>query len=258
HPNVIATPHIAGSTEEAQNVVGTRIAEQLRNYLASGAVKNAVNMPAVSPEEFKKLEPYLQLGEKLGTFVAQLADNPIAEVSISYDGGLADLNTHLVKNAVLKGVLSQILADQINLINAGNFAKARGIEVVEVRSARRAAYANSLGVALRTTGEAASVLGMIGLNNVLRVLGVNNIDIEAPLKGFLLLIRNQDVPGVIGRVGTLLGKHNINIANFALGRLQDSNEAMGIVNVDNKVPPEVLSELRAVQAVRQARVIEIR
>jgi D-3-phosphoglycerate dehydrogenase len=99
---------------------------------------------------------------------------------------------------------------------------------------------------------------MIGLNNVLRVLGVNNIDIEAPLKGFLLLIRNQDVPGVIGRVGTLLGQHQINIANFALGRLQDSNEAMGIVNVDHKVPPEVLRELRAVQAVRQARVIEIR
>jgi len=258
HPNVIATPHIAGSTEEAQKVVGTRIAEQLRDYLLTGAVRNAVNMPAVSPEEFKKLKPYLELGEKLGTFAAQLTDKPFSEVSISYDGGLADLNTHLVKNAVLKGVLSQILADQINLINAGNFAKARGIEVVEVRSARRAAYANSLGVALRTAGEPASVLGMIGLHNVLRVLGVNNIDIEAPLKGFLLLIRNQDVPGVIGRVGTLLGKHNINIANFALGRVEDSNEAMGIVNVDQKVPPEVLSELRALQAVRQARIIEIR
>ena len=258
HPNVISTPHIAGSTEEAQKVVGTRIAEQLRDYLQSGAVRNAVNMPSVSPEEYKKLEPYLQLGEKLGAFVAQLTDKHISEVSISYDGGLADLNTHLVKNAVLKGVLSQILADSINLINAGNFAKARGIEVVEVRSARRAAYANSLGVALRTAGEPASVLGMIGLNNVLRVLGVNNIDIEAPLKGFLLLIRNQDVPGVIGRVGTLLGQHQINIANFALGRLQDSNEAMGIVNVDHKVPPEVLSELRALQAVRQARIIEIR
>ena len=258
HPNVIATPHIAGSTEEAQKVVGTRIAEQLRDYLLTGAVRNAVNMPAVSPEEYKKLKPYLELGEKLGTFVAQLTDKPISEVSISYDGGLADLNTHLVKNAVLKGVLSQILADQINLINAGNFAKARGIEVVEVRSGRRAAYTNSLGVALRTAGEPASVLGMIGLNNVLRVLGVNNIDIEAPLKGFLLLIRNQDVPGVIGRVGTLLGQHKINIANFALGRLQDSNEAMGIVNVDQKVPPEVLSELRAMQTVRQARIIEIR
>ena len=257
HHNVLATPHIAGSTEEAQQVVGTRIAEQLRDYLLTGAVRNAVNMPAVSPEEFKKLEPYIQLGEKLGTFIAQLADKPISEVSISYDGGLADLNTHLVKNAVLKGVLGQILAEQINLINAGNLAKARGIEVVEVRSARRAAYANSLGVALQTAGESASVLGMIGLNGSLRILGVNNIDIEAPLKGFLLLIRNQDVPGVIGRVGTLLGQHKINIANFALGRVQDSKEALGLVNVDQKVSAEVLGELRAIPAVRQARIIEI-
>jgi D-3-phosphoglycerate dehydrogenase len=258
HPNVIATPHIAGSTEEAQKVVGTRIAEQLRDYLTNGAVKNAVNMPSISPEEFKKLEPYLQLGEKLGAFVAQLTEKPFSEVSISYDGGLADLNTHLVKNAVLKGVLGHMLAGQINLINAGNFAKARGIEVVEVRSARRAKYTNSLGVALRIDAESVSVLGMIGLNNTLRVLGVNNIDIDAPLTGFLLLFRNQDVPGVIGRVGTLLGKHKINIANFALGRVQNSDEAIGIVNVDQKVPPEVLRELRAITAVRQARVIEIR
>jgi len=258
HPQVIATPHIAGSTEEAQKVVGTRIAEQLRDYLTTGAVKNAVNMPSISPEEFKKLEPYLQLGEKLGTFVAQLTEKPFSEVSISYDGGLADLNTHLVKNAVLKGVLGHILAYQINLINAGNFAKARGIEVVEVRSARRAKYTNSLGVALRTGAETVSVLGMIGLNNALRVLGVNNIDIDAPLTGFLLLFRNEDVPGVIGRVGTLLGKHKINIANFALGRVQNSDEAMGIVNVDQFVPPDVLAELRAITAVRQARVIEIR
>jgi len=258
HASVIATPHIAGSTEEAQKVVGTRIAEQLRDYLTTGAVKNAVNMPSISPEEFRKLEPYLQLGEKLGTFVSQLSEKPFSEVSISYDGGLADLNTHLVKNAVLKGVLGHILADQINLINAGNFAKARHIEVVEVRSSRRAKYTNSLGVALRIDGETVSVLGMIGLNNTLRILGVNNIDIDAPLTGFLLLFRNQDVPGVIGRVGTLLGKHAVNIANFALGRIHGSDEALGIVNVDQNVPAEVLSELRAITAVRQARVIEIR
>jgi D-3-phosphoglycerate dehydrogenase len=257
HPKVIATPHIAGSTEEAQKVVGTRIAEQLRDYLTTGAVKNAVNMPAISPEEFKKLEPYLQLGEKLGAFVAQLTEKPFSEVSISYDGGLADLNTHLVKNAVLKGVLGHMLAGQINLINAGNFAKARGIEVIEVRSARRAKYSHSLGVALGKDGETVSVLGMIGLNDALRILGVNNIDIDAPLTGFLLLFRNEDVPGVIGRVGTLLGKHKINIANFALGRVQGSDEAIGIVSVDQKVPAEVLGELRGITAVRQARLIEI-
>lgn len=257
HPNVIATPHIAGSTEEAQQVVGTRIAEQLRDYLLTGAVRNAVNMPSVTPEEFKRLQPYLELGEKLGSFVVQLADKPVEEVSISYDGGLADMNTHLVKNAVLKGVLRQTLAESVNLINAGNLAKARGIEVVEVRSARRAGYANSLGVALRTSGGPSTVLGVVNVNKALRLLGVNNIDIEAPLKGNLLLIRNQDVPGVIGRIGTLLGQHQVNIANFALGRMQGSQEAIGIINVDQKVPPEVLVELRAFPAIQQARTIEI-
>ena len=119
HPNVIATPHIAGSTEEAQEIVGIRIAEQVRDFLLSGVARNAVNMPAVSPEEFKKLEPYIQLGEKLGAFLAQIAGERIREVRISYDGGLAELNTHLVKNAVLKGILTPALSDQVNLINAG-------------------------------------------------------------------------------------------------------------------------------------------
>jgi len=119
HPSVIATPHIAGSTEEAQEIVGIRIAEQVRDYLISGVARNAVNMPAVSPEEFKKLEPYIQLAEKLGAFLAQLAGERIREVRISYDGGLAELNTHLVKNAVLKGILTPALSQQVNLINAG-------------------------------------------------------------------------------------------------------------------------------------------
>ena len=126
HPHVIATPHIAGSTEEAQEIVGIRIAEQVRDYLLLGVARNAVNLPAVSPEEFKKLEPYLQLGEKLGAFVAQIAGERIQAVRISYDGGLAELNTHLVKNAVLKGILSHALSEPVNLVNAGALAQQRG------------------------------------------------------------------------------------------------------------------------------------
>src|SRR5208282_3602701 len=149
HPNVIATPHIAGSTEEAQEIVGIRIAEQVRDFLRLGVARNAVNMPSVSPEEYKKLEPYLRLGEKLGAFVAQIAGERLEEVRISYDGGLAELNTALVRNAALKGILSQI-AEDVNLINAAAQAQARGVEVVELRSARRADYSLSLGIALPT------------------------------------------------------------------------------------------------------------
>jgi len=257
HPHVIATPHIAGSTEEAQEIVGIRIAEQVRDYLLLGVVRNAVNMPSVSPEEFKKLEPYIQLGEKLGAFLSQIAGERVREVKISYDGGLAELNTHLVKNAVLKGILTRALSGQVNLVNAATLAQSRGIEVAEVRSAHRAAFSNSLGIALRTEQEPASVLGMVGLRGTQRILGINDIDIEAPLRGVILFIRNRDVPGVIGRVGTILGDRKINIANFALGRSPQTQEALGLVSVDNHIPPAVLEEIRAIPAIRMAQVVSI-
>ncbi len=257
HPNVIATPHIAGSTEEAQEIVGIRIAEQVRDFLISGVARSAVNLPSVSPEEFKKLEPYIQLGEKLGAFLAQLAGERIREVRISYDGGLAELNTHLVRNAALKGILTPALSDDVNLINAWALAQQRGVEVAELRSARRATFSNSLGIGIYTEGETATGVGMVGVRGALRVLGLNDIDIDAPLRGVIIVIRNQDVPGVIGRVGTILGNRKINIATFTLGRNPQTQEAIGLVNVDNHVPDEVLQEIRAIPAVRTARVVEV-
>jgi D-3-phosphoglycerate dehydrogenase len=257
HPSVIATPHIAGSTEEAQEIVGIRIAEQVRDFLISGVARSAVNMPAVSPEEFKKLEPYIQLGEKLGAFLAQIAGERIREVRISYDGGLAELNTHLVKNAVLRGILTPALSDQVNLINAGALAQKRGVEVAELRSARRATFSNSLGIGIYTEGESATGVGMVGARGTLRILGLNDIDIEAPLRGIIIVIRNQDVPGVIGRVGTILGDRRINIATFTLGRNTQTQQAIALVNVDNEVPGEVLAEIRTIPAVHTARVVEV-
>ncbi len=261
HPNVIATPHIAGSTEEAQEIVGLRIAEQVRDYLLQGVPRNAVNIPSISAEEYKMLEPYVQLGEKLGSFLAQIAGGRLIEVRISYDSGLAELNTHLVRNAVLKGVLSQVLSEQANLVNAGTLAQGRGIEVVELRSARRASFSHSLGIALRTESDSASILGMVGVASAgrpgHRILGMNDIDIEAPLRGVILYIRNQDVPGVIGRVGTILGNRRLNIANFALGRDQQAGEAIGLVNLDNHVPGDVLNEIRSIPAVREAKAVEV-
>ncbi len=256
HPNVVATPHIAGSTEEAQEIVGIRIAEQVRDYLQSGVARNAVNMPHVSPEEYKKLEPYIQLAEKLGAFLAQISGEHLEEIRISYDGGLAELNTHLVKNAVLKGVLSKALSSEVNLVNAAALAQERDLEVVEVRSARRATFSHSLGISLRTENGTPSVLGAVG-HRSLHILGIDDIDIEAPLKGSLLFIRNQDVPGVIGRVGSILGDRKVNIASFALGRNQQAEEAIGLVNVDSAVSPETLEEIRKIPAVKFACVVEV-
>ena len=142
-------------------------------------------------------------------------------------------------------------------MNAGTYAQGRGIQVIELRSSRRAAFANSLGIALKTETDCSSALGMVGLRNSLRILGINDIDIEAPLRGTLLYIRNRDVPGVIGRVGTVLGDRGVNIASFALGRNPDSREAIGLVNVDSPVSAETLNDIRAIPAVRLARVIEV-
>jgi D-3-phosphoglycerate dehydrogenase / 2-oxoglutarate reductase len=256
HPSVIATPHIAGSTEEAQEIVGIRIAEQVRDYLVEGVVRNAVNLPPVSAEEYRRLRPYLELGEKLGTFLVQIATGPLEEIRISYDGGLANLNTHLVKSAVLTGVLGHTLSEEeVNLVNAGSLAQSRGLEVTEVRSARRATASNSLGVALKGAGGTVSVLGAVGLRDSLRILGINEVDVEAPLKGAILVIQNQDVPGVIGRVGSLLGERKINIGSFALGRHPEAHEAIGLVNVDQRVPAEVLAELRSIPAIRSAQLV---
>ena len=257
HPRVVATPHIAGSTEEAQELVGIRIAEQIRDYLREGVSRNALNLPSVSAEEFRRLEPYVQLAEKLGSFVAQMANERINSVCISYDGGLAHVNTLTVRNSVLAGVLNMALSEKANLINAGAIAEDRGLEMEELHSTRRVSFANSLGVSLRTEGGTHSILGMVGMGGSLRILGINDIDVEAPLKGMILLIKNQDVPGVIGRVGSILGNHRINIANFALGRAEGTEQAIGVVNVDEAISESVLEEIRAVPAVRTARVIQV-
>ncbi len=257
HPHLIATPHIAGSTEEAQEIVGIAIAEQIRDFLNLGVPRNAVNMPAITPEEFKKLEPYIQLGEKLGLFLAQIAGERIEEVRISYDGGLAELNPLLVRNAVVKGILSRALPGKVNLVNAGGLAHERSIEVTELRSARRAAFTNSLGVGLKTETDSASVLGIVSLGGKLRILGVSDIDIDAPLEGTILFIRNQDVPGVIGRVGTLLGEQKVNIASFALGRSKEAGAAFGLINVDSPISAEVLEKIRGVKAVTAAQVVTL-
>ena len=158
---------------------------------------------------------------------------------------------------MLKGILKLALSERVNLINAGALAKQRGLEVFEVRSARRATFSNSLGIGITTEGESASGVGMVGPRSALRILGLNEIDIDAPLRGTIILIRNQDVAGVIGRVGTILGDRKINIVTFTLSRNPQTQQAIGLVNVDNHVPDEVLREIRVTPAVRAARVVEV-
>ena len=275
HPKVIATPHIGGSSAEAQEEVGIKIAEQVRDFLKTGVVRNAVNLPGVSEEEYRLLRPYLDLAERLGSFAAQLA-GPSNRVRLTYSGEVGELNTVLLRNAALKGVLGRVLDEPANLVNAGTLAAERGLTVQETRVPSSAGYPGTLCVTfvqdtllpLETGTEKFSVEGAVVHGNQLRVLSIDGIDIEAPLEGNLIYTRNRDVPGVIGHIGTVLGARNVNIATFALGRRENTGsvgsrgsgggaEALAIIRVDDAPPEAVLEALRGISAVTFARLVQL-
>ncbi|HTP31802.1 MAG TPA: phosphoglycerate dehydrogenase [Candidatus Acidoferrales bacterium] len=258
--NVLASPHIGGSTEEAQEIVGVRIAEQVVEYLKSGVAINAVNMPAMSPEQYRTLGPYATLAERLGNFAAHIATGNPHTVRLHYFGKIADANTNLLRNAGLAGVLSRSTAHKANLVNALGLAEARGWDVVE-RHDKRSVHTDSIRLEVETDLGVTSVEGAVLLEKP-RLLQVDGIYCEAALSGFLIFMKNLDVPGVIGHVGTVLGRNNINIANFSLGRREDTAggvaEAVALVSTDGLVPERVLVELRAHEAVKLARNVEFR
>ena len=257
---VLATPHIAGSTEEAQEIVGVRIAEQLTEYLQSGIAINAVNMPALAPEQYKAIEPYIALAEKLGAFAAQIATGSPAAVRLVYLRKLAEDNTHLIRNAGLAGVLNQWLSQKANLVNAMQIAAERSLNVVE-RHEARAGHMDAIRLELETDAGLTAVEGAVVLGKP-RLLQVDGIYCEAPLSGHLTYMRNRDVPGVIGHVGTVLGRNRINIANFSLGRHEAPPrpgmplEAVAVVETDERLTEAVLAQLRENPAVKLARPVE--
>jgi len=260
--SLIATPHIGGSTEEAQEIVGVRIAEQMVEYLTNGVAINAVNMPALSPEEYKELAPYMDLAEKLGNFVAYMAEGNPKNLRMTYHGRIAEGNTTLLRNAGLAGALNRSTANRTNVVNATQVAADRGWGVSESLE-KRSCHTDSIEVALETDKGVITVEGAVLLGNP-RLLQLDGIYCEAALAGHLISMKNDDVPGVIGHVGTVLAKNNINIANFSLGRSEGPvapgtyQRAIALVSTDVLVPEKVLSELKAHKAVKIARAIEIK
>jgi D-3-phosphoglycerate dehydrogenase / 2-oxoglutarate reductase len=258
---VVATPHIAGSTEEAQEIVGVRIAEQLAEYLRSGVAINAVNMPAMSPEQYRVIEPYISLAERLGIFAAHIASGNPKAVRLVYLGKLSENNTHLIRNAGLAGVLNRWLSQKANLVNAMQIAAHRGLDVAE-RHEKRTGHTDSIRLELETDLGVTTVEGAVVLNRP-RLLQVDGIYCETPLAGHLTYMKNQDVPGVIGYVGTVLGRNRINIANFSLGRRDapltpgEPLEAIAMVETDETLSEEVLAQLRENPAVKVARSFEL-
>jgi len=257
---VLATPHIGGSTEEAQEIVGVRIAEQIVEYLSNGVALNAVNMPALSPEQYRTLGPYINMAERLGNFAAHIAAGHIKTVRLAYLGRIGENNTVLLRNAGLAGVLKRSVPERANLVNAMQIAAQRGWNLAE-RHESRAGHTDSIVLELETDSGTTVVEGAVLLGHP-RLLQVDGIHCEAPLSGHLIFMKNQDVPGVIGHVGTVLGRNNINIANFSLGRRDEPSapgeplEALAVVSTDTLVPEPVLTQLRQNPAVKLSRAVE--
>lgn len=257
--NVILTPHIAGSTAEAQEAVGVQIAMQVREYLKLGVVQNAVNLPSLSHEEYVQLAPYIDLAGRLGSFLAQTGKGGIEAIHIIYGGALAEAKTDLVRNAAIEGLLQG--SENVNRINAAAVAQERGIRVHEDKqSSHRGGTATVLTIELHSAAGKTAASATVIHGEQPRLLEFDGIDIEAPLEGNLLVCRNLDVPGVIGKIGTILGQHNVNIANFALGRERAGTKpvkALAAVQVDAPVSKEVLAALGTIEALIEAKLVQL-
>jgi D-3-phosphoglycerate dehydrogenase len=272
--NVILTPHIAGSTAEAQEAVGIQIAQQVREYLKLGVVQNAVNLPSLSHEEYVKLAPFIELASRLGAFLAQagksgtppqqtksgLVGGPgLESIALIYGGALADVKTELVRNAAIAGLLQG--SENVNRINAAAVAAERGIRVHEEKEeSHRGGAATVLTVVLHTAQGESRASATVIHGEQPRLLAFDGIDVEAPLEGTLVVCRNFDVPGVIGRIGTILGQQGVNIANFALGRERAGGKpvkALAVVQVDEPVSESVLEALKVIEALYEARLVKL-
>jgi D-3-phosphoglycerate dehydrogenase / 2-oxoglutarate reductase len=262
--NLILTPHIGGSTHEAQEAVGVQIAQQVREYLKHGVIQNAVNVPSVSAEEYAQMQPYIVLAERMGAFLAQISEGSMEEISLRYSGHIADWKTELIRNGAIKGILNQALEEKANLVNAASLADLRGLRIHEAHKAKASAggAGSVLSVFLKSSTEEHMVKGAVLHGTAPRLLHIDGIDVEAPLERNLIYLRNRDVPGVIGKVGTILGESEINIADFSLGRRSaeissEPREAIAVVHVDGGVPDEVLRKLEKIPAVRQAKAVRL-
>jgi D-3-phosphoglycerate dehydrogenase / 2-oxoglutarate reductase len=254
--NVIMTPHIAGSTNEAQDAVGVQIASQVREYLKRGVIQNAVNMPSIDDQQYTLMRPYILLAEKLGAFLANLVSSQgsIQDISLKYTGRLTEWQTELIRNAAIQGILNQRVAEHANVVNAATIAQERGIHVHEKKD-KTSSSGDIVAVALKTSTEERQVRGAVMRGNSVRLTGVDDFDVELPLEGNLIYLYNRDVPGVVGKIGTLLGRHRVNIANFALGR--SGQEAIAVVQVDTPASEAAIEELRRVEEIKDVRCVRL-
>jgi D-3-phosphoglycerate dehydrogenase len=253
-PNVLATPHLGASTAEAQENISIEIATQALNALRGKPVQNAVNLPSVDPRTLEALGPYISLAENLGSFQAQLVDGTIHEVRVEYTGGLFERNVAPVTVAVQKGLLSPALHEIVNYVNAPFYMRQRGIRVIETRSSSHDVYANLMTVSVRTDIGGHDMGGTV-FGDEARIVTLDGFHLTATPEGPMLLVFNNDQPGAIGVIGTILGRHGINIADMSVGRQGPGGQAVMLINVDSPVPREIVQELEAQEQINEVRYV---
>jgi D-3-phosphoglycerate dehydrogenase / 2-oxoglutarate reductase len=254
---VITTPHLGASTDEAQLNVAIAVAEQMVDFLVKGVVRYAVNVPSVSPELLQVLRPYLTLAEKLGSLHAQMAGVLPSEVQVEYRGDVTQYNLAPLTVAVLKGLLSPVMEFAVNYVNAPMLARERGIKIVESKGEEATDFASSIIVRAKNGKESLEVEGAIFAAKHPRIVRVNSFYLEAVPEGYILILQNKDVPGVVGAVGTILGNNGVNIAGMELGRSEKGGNAISFTHVDEAVNKKALDELRALPQIVSATLVKL-
>jgi D-3-phosphoglycerate dehydrogenase len=254
-PNVICTPHLGASTGEAQENVALQVAEQISAYLMTGEITNALNFPSISAEEAPRLTPFVKLAEALGSFAGQLTETSIKGVRIEFEGDVSSLNTKPMVAAALAAVLKPSLSD-INMVSAPQIAKDRGIQVETINREQQGAYENYIRLTVTTEQQERGVAGTVFSNGKPRIIQVKGINMEAELTPSMLYVTNEDKPGHIGRLGTLLGKLGINIANFNLGRAEVGGDAIALLSIDATIADAQLQEIASLPGVKQAKALK--
>jgi D-3-phosphoglycerate dehydrogenase / 2-oxoglutarate reductase len=252
--NVVATPHLGASSTEAQENVALQVAEQMSDFLMTGAVTNALNMPSISADEAPRLKPFVALAEKLGSFAGQLTDEVITGIVIEYAGDVGEMNTRALTSAALAGAMAAQIG-LVNMVSAPLVAKERGIKVDEVKQTQRGAYETYIRMTIKTDRFERSVAGTVFSDGKPRIIQVKGIELESDFGRHMLYVTNNDKPGFIGNIGTLMGNAGINIACFHFGRVAPGGDAIGLVEVDAPVPQAVMDKVHALPNVKQVKVL---
>ena len=254
-PNVVCTPHLGASTTEAQENVALQVAEQMADYLLTGAVQNALNMPSVTAEEAKVMGPWIDLAGHLGNFIGQMTDEPIKAINILYDGYAAEMNLEALNCSLIAGIMTSVNPD-VNMVSAPLIAKERGIQIATTNQAQSGIFEGYIKVTVTTEKRERSIAGTVFSDGKPRFIQIKGINIDAEVGRHMIYTTNEDVPGIIGALGQTMGQHGVNIANFTLGRRSAKAEAIALLYIDEPAPADAVEALKATGLFQQVTTLE--